>query len=826
MRSPLHLTQKFIAFILLTGILPLLAVGISSYKVSSRTVRSEATKYAAEVVSQQRNYLELQLQHIESLIINISGVDAILDTLTKAFAWDDTYTNLATQAQIGYILNGYTSLEGLVSIDIFTVKGNRYHVGDTLNVAQVREDLRHRLFIQALAKDRRVAWVGIENNVNTNSRTNQVVTAAKLLYATHAENLRSEPTAMLLVNYSVEHLYQHFHQTQLGQGAYLLVIDGQNRIIYHPDKQLLGKTIHPGLAQLLGEGEGDFTQTIDGQAMLVSYARSSMSGWVVLHVLPVKTLMKPVVAIRQTTLLVLGLSCSVLLAAAWVVSVRVVQPIRQITQRFQQFQQGGAGWNRPLAVQGKDEVAELILWFNAFLETLAARQQAEIALAQAKEAAEAASQAKTRFLANISHELRTPLNAMLGFMQMLLVDPHTTPSQRESLAIINQSGEHLISLINDVLDISKIEVGKVSLEERVVDLEALLQALIDLIQPAAQVKGLTMVAEAAFRQGFDPAPPTGHQHGLPRYIKADEGKLRQILLNLLSNAVKFTERGQITFRVSALPLEAASVIPMTALDLAAENLPPTAPPASPSHWQLSFEVEDTGPGLAAAELEALFEPFVQTAIGRQTTQGTGLGLSISARLAKLMRGEIKVSSTVGVGTRFTLEVPIESAEATAMPLTIPQAIMLPRQESGQRVLIVDDAKLNRQILNKILGDLGFELQEAENGQEAVALWQQWSPHLILMDLQMPVMDGYEATQLIRQQEYALTQEICTASPRGSNALVLKKRLHTTIIAVTAHAFESDRQQALASGFDDFLSKPLRRNLLLEKVATYLQGQNC
>ncbi|MBD0334504.1 MAG: response regulator [Cyanobacteria bacterium Co-bin13] len=802
MRSPFHLTQKFIGFILLTSILPLLAVGISSYRASSKTVQTEAMKYTAGGVNQQREYLELQLKHIESLITNISSVDDILDTLGEAPSWDNTYANLATQARIGYILNGYTGLEGLVSIDIFTVKGSRYHVGDTLNVSKVHNQLKHRLFLQALGQGRQVAWIGIEDNVNASSIATKVVTAAKVLYSTDSRNLRSEPMAMILVNYSVDYLYQHFQQIQLGQGAYLLVIDAQNRIIYHPDRQLLGQPIHPALAALLQGEQGTFKQPINGQDMLVTYARSPMSGWVVINMLPVKTLMAPVAAIRQTTLLALGLSFGVLLVAAWIVSGQVVQPIRQITRRFELFQQGTPGWNRPLPVQGKDEIAELISWFNAFLDTLAARQQAEVELAQAKEAAEAANQAKTRFLANISHELRTPLNAILGFMHMLAVDPQTAPSQRKSLAIINQSGEHLIDLINDVLDISKIEAGKVTLEEQVVEFEALLESLMDLVRPAAQTKGLELVCDSPWGSSFDGCTPqSALQPSLPHYIRTDEGKLRQILINLLSNAIKFTDTGQVTFRVRALPLE----------------------PGPSLLWQLRFEVEDTGPGIAATELATLFEPFVQAASGRHSQQGTGLGLAISAQLAKILRGEITVISTAGVGTRFTLTLPVQQAQA-AVAAPPRQALALLDPRPAQRVLIVDDARLNRQILVKLLGDLGFEVQEAENGQAAIALWRQWLPHLILMDLQMPMMDGYEAAQAIRQEERNLAHEACLAALGRSNALAPANRPATVIIAVTAHAFEEDRQQALAAGFDDFLSKPLRRNLLLEKIAAHLQLQ--
>ncbi|HEY9736202.1 MAG TPA: response regulator, partial [Trichocoleus sp.] len=695
------------------------------------------------------------------------------------------------------------------------LKGNRYHVGDTLNISEVRNHLKHRIFLQALDRDRHVAWVGIEDNVNVNSSVPRVITAAKILYTVKPHALEPEPMAMVLVNYSLEHLYEHFSQVHLGDQAYMVVIDAQNRILYHPNKQLLGATITPALATLIGQHDGTFVQTIDDQLMLVSYARSQMSGWAVIDLVPMKTLMAPAVVIGRTTLLVLGLSFGVLLLAAVLVSAQVVQPIRQITHRFKLFQSGEEGWNRPLPVNGTDEIAELSHWFNAFLDNLSARQQAEVALAQAKEAAEAASLAKSRFLANISHELRTPLNAILGFTQVLAADPHTAPYQKESLAIINQSGEHLLNLINDVLDIAKIEAGKVTVEEQPVDFQALLTMLTGLFQPAARDKNLKLACELILP--------------LPRYIQVDEGKLRQILTNLLSNAVKFTAAGEVTFRVSAVPQAAAQgerggAAAVLAPELSAVDVPHLEPekPVLP-RWLIRFAVEDTGLGIAEAEQATLFEPFIQTSTGRQSQQGAGLGLSISARLAQIMSGEITVTSTVGQGSCFTLVLPAQEIEPVAIaPPPCPPAVELLAEDGPQRILIVDDAKPNRQILVKILGDLGFAVREAENGQEALTLWQQWAPHLVLMDLQMPVMDGYQATVAIRQAEdnYSTERSRCN----GLAAPGMPAVPATVIIAVTAHVLEEERQQALSAGFDDFLSKPLRRSLLLEKIAAHLKVQ--
>ncbi|MGQ4647971.1 PAS domain S-box protein [Lyngbya aestuarii] len=419
------------------------------------------------------------------------------------------------------------------------------------------------------------------------------------------------------------------------------------------------------------------------------------------------------------------------------------------------------------------------------------RKQSEVALKLAKEAAETANHAKSDFLARMSHELRTPLNAILGFSQILDFDESLTPEQRENLRIINRSGEHLLELINDILSMSKIEAGQIALNENSFDLLLLLDSIEQMLRLKANAKSIEFI----FERSTD----------LPRYVKTDESKLRQVLINLLSNAIKFTKQGKVTLRVRVEPSK-HNVLAWEHGNWETPLLYP-APRLSNASYSsveyLVFQVEDTGQGIAPEELSTVFEPFVQTRTGRQSGEGTGLGLAISRQFVRLMGGDISISSILGIGSIFTFEIQICLASAEDVPTKLcrRRVISLEAHQTHNRILVVEDVAENRQLLVKLLKPLGFVVCEAENGQEAIALWQSWQPNLILMDIWMPVMNGYEATAIIKQ------------SPQGQN---------TVIIALTASAFDEQREAMLAIGCDDFLAKPFREDLLLTKIADHLK----
>ena len=388
---------------------------------------------------------------------------------------------------------------------------------------------------------------------------------------------------------------------------------------------------------------------------------------------------------------------------------------------------------------------------------------------KAKEA-ETANRAKSLFLANMSHELRTPLNAILGFAQLMDRDVKITSQQKESLAIINRSGEHLLNLINDVLEMSKIEAGRIILNLEPFDLYQLLQTIREMFQIRAEEKKLSL--------NFILAPD------LPRYIVSDCRKLRQIIINLLSNAVKFTHTGGVTLRVKR--------------DRAINNTASTA-------VKLLFEVEDTGKGIADNEMSELFQPFVQTLVGIKSEGGTGLGLAISRQFVQLMGGDIQVSSRLGKGSTFYFDLEVLLAGSLAIDnLSSPKRVMgVAPGQPLYRILIVDDRQENRDLLTQLLQKVGFSTRTASNGKEAIALWQEWHPHLIWMDIRMPVMDGYIATQKIKQLQQQEQIE------------------PTFIIALTASAFEEQRAKILAAGCDDFVSKPFQEPVIFDKMSKYL-----
>ncbi|MGB7890497.1 MAG: PAS domain S-box protein [Microcoleus sp.] len=394
-----------------------------------------------------------------------------------------------------------------------------------------------------------------------------------------------------------------------------------------------------------------------------------------------------------------------------------------------------------------------------YLIDISDRKQAELEFHQANEA----NQAKTVFLANISHELRTPLNSILGFTQLMSYEKNLTPSLQERLQIVNRSGRHLLDLINDILDLSKIESGRMTLNPSDFGLTNLLTSIEEMFQAKVQSKELQLIFE------LDP--------DIPQFVHSDGKKLYQVLVNLLSNAIKFTNQGSVTLRVRAAQRDKTSC-------------------------HLSFEVEDTGVGIAPTEIESLFKVFVQAEAGKNLSQGSGLGLAISQKLVKLMGGQIRVKSTLHRGSTFSFEIGVQLPQAESLPPeSINQRVInLAPGQPTYRILIVEDLGENRRLLVEILISVGFEVREAKQGVEALSLWESWRPHLILMDLQMPIVDGYTATKYIRER------------PQSQE---------TVIIALTASIFEEEREKVLMAGFNDFISKPFQQRDIFDKLAKYL-----
>ncbi len=387
-------------------------------------------------------------------------------------------------------------------------------------------------------------------------------------------------------------------------------------------------------------------------------------------------------------------------------------------------------------------------------------------LRESKEAAEAANRAKSVFLANMSHELRTPLNAVLGFSQLMRKDPTVTRKQSENLDIINKSGAHLLNLINDVLDMSKIEAGRIVLEHRAFDLSAMILDISEMMQHRANSKGLKLCI--------------GQSSDFPRWVCADQAKIRQILINLLSNAIKYTEKGHIILRLNA-----------STLDEEGDRI------------LLHLEVEDSGIGISRENRHKIFEPFEQAIKNVDTIRGTGLGLAITRQYVELMGGNIRVESNLGRGSTFRVELPVAkttNAGIKSGDSGYHQVVALEEGQPEYRLLIVEDDIYNRLLLRQILERVGFVVHEAENGPQAIKCFLRFRPHLIWMDRRLPGMNGLEVTRRIKQL------------PGGRN---------TIIVALTASVFKEQRAEVLAAGCDDFVSKPFQEREIMETIARHL-----
>lgn len=474
-----------------------------------------------------------------------------------------------------------------------------------------------------------------------------------------------------------------------------------------------------------------------------------------------------------------------------------ISALDEVLDKVKAFEVGGADYiTKPFQVEEVIARVEHQLTIQRLQKKLIQQneqlQKEILERKKAEEEAAAASKAKSEFLTNMSHELRTPLNAILGFTQVMIRDPFLSTEQLENLRIINRSGEHLLDLINDVLDMSKIEAGIITICETSFDLYRLLDTLEEMFYFKAEKKGLKLK--------FIVNPD------VPQYIKTDEKKLRGCLINLLGNAIKFTENGSVILRVNV-----------------EEEYKEDARFSYVKQFPIIFEVEDTGVGISPAEIDTLFNAFVQTESGRKSFEGSGLGLTITKKFVEILDGNISVISVLNQGTTFKFNIKIYRAEADKIVNQALQRVTILEPNQGvYRILVVDDTQENRLLLVKLLQPIGFEVIEAENGEEALNLWEMWQPHLILLDTRMPIMDGMEVAEKIRAKEREKEANFLTDSSFINDNYQSKfDSYRTVIIALTASVFEEKRGEIIASGCDDFIRKPFQEEVIFEKINEFL-----
>lgn len=817
------MTRNVIGYIVLISFVPLISLGTISYWISRSSINDKVKNYTTELMKEKKNYLNLLMRDVESLMMSLSSQDDILNALkntsdpTKA---DNDYERLATQAKIGYILSGYINLAGIISIDLFSPDDIHYHVGETLVSGEIQQSFKDQVLAEAAQNRRSVIWMGIVDSLNTNSDHPKVIAAVKIIKHFDSQSAEENLSGFLAISYDPAVLNQNFQRRgQIDQIDQIFrVIDQQHRIVSDPMLNMIGKLLDAPLESEMASQSGLLHRQMEGQDVLIQYDHLEDSNWMLLSFINTAQIDEQAWSIAKNTIFATLISMALAIVFIIYFSKRVVSPIKGITDRFKAIQDGKPESDLELTTTSKDEIGDLVWWFNTFLKSLSEKRRTEEELRTAKETAEKmgkelaksnedlsqalemanrmvietelATAAKSHFVANMSHEIRTPLNSIIG-MADLLADTELTQEQREYVNVFISSGENLLKLINDILDFSKIESGHLSLE----NIEFNMLELVSDIGTILRVQCINKGIESSW--SLDPA--------IPERLLGDPGRLRQILMNLIGNAVKFTEKGEIT--VSVL------LVSSTESDVDTSDI---------KILTFEFCVRDTGIGISEEKLHTIFDAFTQAdpTITRRFG-GTGLGLSISKKLTELMGGCLSASSQLGKGSefRFTIQLqalsyirsempnvgstngspPIPSRSTPRVPLSLDTLESLP----AQRILLVEDNEMNINLIRMILKNTGWQLTIARNGQEALEHHQKESFDLILLDMQMPVMDGHTATVFIRQRE------ACGNCPR------------VPIIALTANAFKEDVEKCLAAGCDAHLSKPIRKDNLLITIKNFL-----
>lgn len=592
-------------------------------------------------------------------------------------------------------------------------------------------------------------------------------------------NTEDEVDGILLAKVNLKFLDFVVSSTEVGETGYAYAIDNRRRIIAKPGnspdslrlKDLSNRSYIRDFTAIEAERYGQY-RGLYGAEVLGTVVPIRSTNWSLIVEIPIAEAYSPVYLLILNMIVGLVIMLAIAFAVAFLFSRNLVIPLKRLITVASELSAGNRDVRVEIYAQNELDVlaevfnqmvAQLNASFTALetanqeLEQRVAERTAE--LAEAKQKAEVANQAKSEFLANMSHELRTSLNGILGYAQIMQRLTSLSDSEKSKVDIIYRCGSHLLTLINDILDLSKIEARKMELHPNDFFLPALLQGVVEICQIKADLKGVRFI------YNYDPEIRTG--------VRGDEKRLRQVLINLLSNAIKFTEDGSVSFTLNQT-LE----------------------------HKIRFEVKDTGIGMSHEQLENIFQPFEQVGEGRMQGEGTGLGLAISQKFIQLMGGNIQVESELGVGSNFWFELDLPaSQEWEKASLSDRRRQIIGIKGATPKVLIVDDKLENRSVIVNLLTPIGCEVIEADNGKEGWEKVQESQPDVVITDLVMPVMDGFEMMRWIQMDE--------------------ELKQNTVVIASSASVFEFDQQQSLEAGGDDFLPKPIQASELLNKLQKYL-----
>ena len=797
----LTLTQKVAVLLLFISVVPLAALGMMSYRQSLSSIEERLGGDMRALMVEKQAYLELFMRDVEALLTNLASLQDIQQVLRDHPSFQTSgsdYERLATQAKIGYILSGYASLVGLVAIDLFSTGDAHYHVGETLDIQEIRVDLRARLFRQVVNSERGLVWAGIEDNVIVRSRFPKVITVLKAIKALDTTTATERPLGFLLLSYDPATFSESFHRH--GQeGHWFRLVDTASRIVYDPNPAKIGSLLRPDLVGQLGRATGPFLANIDGTAVTLFSDRSNPHGWTLLGAIPVARVTAEVATIRHNTLLLLG-GCLVLAVIfSAVVSRRVVAPIIRITDRFREIQHGKPTLAMQLPVSSRDEIGNLILWFNAFVENLVEKRRTEEALLDSQqqlqrshEALERRVEERTRdlILANealrkeiverqraqeeratlqnhlrqsqkmeaigklaggVAHDFNNLLMVIILCGELLREQLRASQSERGMVEEILRAADRASMLTRQLLAFSRKQV----LVPKILDLNALVKSLESMLRRLIGEDIHLVIVTTAER-------PT---------VRADPNQIEQAIVNLAVNARDAMPTG------GSLTIETAIV--------------------TQTDRFVRLTVADTGVGMTADVAEHLFEPFFTT---KERGKGTGLGLSTVYGIVTQSGGRIEVATEAGRGTAFHLFFPLVQ-EAVAPDE--PTALRAAAESATESVLVVEDEDTVRNLVARILSSAGYQVLTAASGEDALRIlaFEMTRPvHVVLSDVVMPGMSGL-----------ALARQVATLRPM------------TRIILMSGHTDHTQLDEAALDPAWAFLQKPVAPAHLLRVVRQILSG---